>query len=156
MVSIPGDIFFLQCQLKDLYAETKLSNPLFSTGSNDGNSCTTDVCNAAGACENSAPIQGCCGNGICETGESDSCSSDCGPFTLATSQCIGACFTPNEVKFNVNATNDIMIQNLTITVNPKSTMTVTVYSTTGGYESAEDGDWIQVANGTFPFPSKKV
>ena len=138
-----------------MYVETKLTTPSFSTDSNDGNSCTTDVCNEAGACQNSAPISDCCGNGICESGESDSCSNDCGPFIVATPRCVGSCITPNEVKFNVNATNDIMIQNLTITVNPTSTMTVTVYSTTGGYESTEDNDWVQVATGTF-FPSKKV
>lgn len=134
--------------------EPKLTTPSFSTDSNDGNSCTDDVCNQ-GACQNSAPRADCCGNGICESVESNSCSNDCGPFTLATLPCIGTCITPNEVKFNVNATNDIMMQNLTIYVRPTSnTMTVTVYSATGGYESTGDDAWVQVANATFP--RKKV
>lgn len=49
---------------------------------NDSNACTSDTCNNAGSCTAScsnSPIANCCGNGSCESGETQcNCATDCG------------------------------------------------------------------------------
>lgn len=57
---------------------------LTSADCNDNNACTTDTCSAAGTCSNALLVP-CCGNNVCEVGEScSSCSADCKSGTINT------------------------------------------------------------------------
>lgn len=58
---------------------------------NDNNACTSDACNDAGTCTatcSNSPIANCCGNGSCESGESQcNCPSDCGNPPSSETNC---------------------------------------------------------------------
>ena len=129
---------------------------LSSIYSNDGDSCTTDTCNLdTNQCINTK-IANCCGNKMCETGESSTCNNDCGPFTLTASVCNGSCFVPRAVQFNINAISDVRVNSLSFyirAVEPVST-TITIETAAGRYQDSNEDDWIDVASGEFTITCK--
>ena len=90
----------------------------------------------------------CCGNLICEAGESVICGQDCGPKTITTSNlgCIGGCYTSNMIQVNVRATNEITVQALSFNIVPdgKASHNITVSTANGKYE--DTSDWSIVAS----------
>jgi hypothetical protein len=124
--------------------------------SNDGNICTTDTCNLdTNQCINTIQTN-CCGNRMCETGESDTCSKDCGPFTLTASVCNGSCFVPRAVQFNINAISGIRVNSLFFSISavePVST-TITIETAAGRYQDSNEDDWITVAIGEYTITCK--
>ncbi len=111
----------------------------------DGNSCSLDMCQPeTGQCINTM-LSSCCGNGICEEGESD-CRADCGPFTLHATECI-TCTTPFGIMFDVTAKKDIVIEELAFR-HYKGDAAVTIYTTLGThYDRSEIPEvWTKIAN----------
>lgn len=77
--------------------------------SDDSNPCSVDTC-VGRTCYNTMSND-CCGNHICEAGESN--CSDCGPFPLHSGRCVNGCLAANCFMFDVVATNDVLISALT-------------------------------------------
>ena len=93
---------------------------------------------------------------MCETGESDTCNNDCGPFTLTASECNGSCFVPSNVQFNINAISGMRVNSLSFfiyAVEPVST-TITIETADGSYQDTSDDDWIDVAGGELTITCK--
>ncbi|KAL3803899.1 hypothetical protein HJC23_004061 [Cyclotella cryptica] len=112
----------------------------------DGNSCTTDSCDVVtGMCSN-IMRDNCCGNFVCEAGESAGSCSDCGPFTLLTPSC-SSCWVPHGVMFDVEATTDIILTSLTFRV-ISGTNSFNVYSAPGGYSTiaTNQNAWTLIAS----------
>lgn len=111
----------------------------------DGNSCTTDTC-SGGKCTNTIR-NNCCGNFICEVGESN--CSDCGPFELETPSC-STCVTPFGEMFDVQAIKDITLTNIKFRIR-SGTNTITIFTAPGGYSGKERNPqtWSQIYTGTF-------
>ncbi|KAL7517715.1 hypothetical protein ACHAWX_002611 [Stephanocyclus meneghinianus] len=112
----------------------------------DGNSCTTDSCNAVtGTCSN-VVRDNCCGNLVCEAGESGGSCSDCGPFTLTTSSC-SSCWIPHGVMFDVEAIKGIVLTSLTFRVY-RGSNTFNVYSAPGSYSAivTNKNAWTRIAS----------
>ena len=124
--------------------------------SDDGNSCTTDTC-VDNTCKNKI-ISSCCGNFICEAGESGACIQDCGPKTITTSSlgCVGSCFVPNAVRVNVRATNKITVQALSFNINPngKTSHDINILAAKGTHQEPGSGGWILAAQRTITFTGK--
>jgi len=124
--------------------------------SNDGNSCTTDTCNLdTNQCINTIDLN-CCGNKICETGESGTCNDDCGPFTLTASQCNGLCFVSSIVQFNINAISDVRVNSLSFFIRPVEPVstTITIETAAGSYQDSNEDDWIDVGSGEYTITCK--
>lgn len=86
-------------------------------------SCTLDVC-VSGSCSNTMQ-DNCCGNLICEAGES-SCSDDCGPFSInSPTSC--PCGIAHTYMFSVEAINNVILSSITVTVYAGET-DVTLYT----------------------------
>ncbi|KAL7506271.1 hypothetical protein ACHAXN_003552 [Cyclotella atomus] len=115
----------------------------------DGNSCTVDTCNGD-QCSNQ--MQGnCCGNFICEAGESD--CSDCGPFKLITPSC-STCVTPYGEMFDIQAVSDIILNSIDVKMRA-ATNTITLFTASGGYsdKARKPELWTQIYSGTFEVSS---
>lgn len=113
------------------------------------NSCTIDTCNG-NQCTNTM-LDNCCGNFICEAGESE--CSDCGPFRVNTPSC-SSCIVPYGEMFDVVAIENITLTSIDFKIRT-GTNTVTVYTATDGYsDKARDADqWTQLFSGTFEVTS---
>ena len=89
----------------------------------------------------------CCGNLICEAGESGICGQDCGPKTITTFSlgCVGTCWISNVIQVNLQATNEITVHALSFNIVPdgKASHNITVSTANGKYE--DTSDWSIVA-----------
>eukprot|EP00804_Cyclotella_cryptica_P019495 CCRYP_006643-RH/>CCRYP_006643-RH protein AED:0.26 eAED:0.26 QI:170/1/0.9/1/0.77/0.9/10/0/645 len=120
----------------------------------DGNGCTTDSCNVVtGTCSN-VLRDNCCGNLVCEAGESGGSCSDCGPFTVPTPTC-SSCWIPHGAMFDVEAIKDIVLTSLTFRVY-RGSNTFNVYSAPGSYSSiaTNKNAWTKVASNSINLPGK--
>eukprot|EP00804_Cyclotella_cryptica_P014971 CCRYP_000585-RA/>CCRYP_000585-RA protein AED:0.09 eAED:0.09 QI:277/1/1/1/1/1/9/288/735 len=111
----------------------------------DGNSCTVDTC-SSGQCSNVMQAS-CCGNFVCEAGESD--CRDCGPFTVSTEVC-STCFSPTGMMFDVEVSSSITLSSLTFFAY-SGTTNVTIYTAPGGYASKKynSSAWTEIYSGSF-------
>ena len=115
----------------------------------------TNVCD--GAC-NFLPIANCCGNGICESGETfDSCFDDCveGPYEVTADMC-QTCYAQDGNMFEVKA------KDKALAITTLSTRTYALYGASGtfgvevwtkpgtmiGFESNQSA-WTKVADVSF-------
>lgn len=99
------------------------------------NSCTIDTCNG-NQCTNTM-LDNCCGNFICEAGESE--CSDCGPFRVITPSC-SSCIVPYGEMFDVMAIENITLTSIDFKIRT-GTNTVTLYTAPDGYsDKARDAD----------------
>ena len=120
----------------------------------DGNSCTTDSCNVVtGTCSN-VIRDNCCGNLVCEAGESGGSCSDCGPFTLPTPSC-SSCWIPHGVMFDVEAIKDIVLTSLTFEVY-RGSNSFNVYSAPGSYAPivTNKNAWTRIASNSVNVPGE--
>ncbi|KAL7483145.1 hypothetical protein ACHAW6_008855 [Cyclotella cf. meneghiniana] len=115
----------------------------------DNNICTVDTCNGiTGICSNELVSGQCCGNGICEPGES-SCS-DCGPFSLQTPDCDAYCYTQYGFMFDIRAKNDIIVTGLTFMLR-YGYNDITIYTASGSFstKSSSQGSWTEIFNDSY-------
>ena len=119
----------------------------------DNNSCTVDVCEA-NLCTVSEVLENCCGNDVCEWGEGDSCTADCGPFTIQPTSFCEECYALDGFMFDValgdKAEKRIFVSSISFMHSaPKSpNSTVYVYTTTrGSYAGKEQSkvEWNKIA-----------
>eukprot|EP00804_Cyclotella_cryptica_P019111 CCRYP_019454-RA/>CCRYP_019454-RA protein AED:0.10 eAED:0.10 QI:0/0.93/0.88/1/0.87/0.88/17/304/1304 len=118
----------------------------------DGNSCTIDTC-SGGQCSNAMQSM-CCGNFICEVGESN--CSDCGPFTVKTPSC-STCVLPYGEMFDVEAINNITLTSIEFKIK-SGTNTITIFTATGGYSNKQRNPnaWTQIYTGTFVATTNEI
>ncbi len=115
-----------------------------ATDCDDKNICTVDTCNGiTGICSNEVVSGQCCGNGICEAGESN--CSDCGPFSLQTPDCVDNCFTENGFMFDIQAKHDVIITGLKFKLY-YGYDNITVYTASGSYlnKSTQPSSWTEI------------
>ena len=141
-------------------------DPLPSQGCNDdndcddGNICTIDVCEESNLCAISETLDYCCGNGICEAGEGQSCSVDCGPFTVKAPSFCENCHALDgfmiDVGLSDKAEKRIFINSISLAyLSPENDngATIDVYvATEGSYIGKEQSvnDWEKVTTVTAP------
>eukprot|EP00581_Thalassiosira_minuscula_P012760 CAMPEP_0183715640 /NCGR_PEP_ID=MMETSP0737-20130205/9783_1 /TAXON_ID=385413 /ORGANISM="Thalassiosira miniscula, Strain CCMP1093" /LENGTH=800 /DNA_ID=CAMNT_0025944757 /DNA_START=137 /DNA_END=2539 /DNA_ORIENTATION=+ len=136
--------------------------------------CTADTCNkVTGQCERTVR-EDCCGNGVCEQNElpcglefcketDQTCSEDCGPFNLETSEC-EKCNAKrgrgNGIMFDIEnkLTSDIVVIN---SIDFRHTQTqsseVIIYTTHDGYihKATTPEDWVAANMSTIEIGGKK-
>eukprot|EP00804_Cyclotella_cryptica_P018048 CCRYP_008333-RD/>CCRYP_008333-RD protein AED:0.09 eAED:0.09 QI:172/1/1/1/0.70/0.72/25/1395/1365 len=112
----------------------------------DGRSCTRDTCNRDQQCSN-ALFENCCGNLMCEVGESD--CGDCGPFTIATPDC-SMCNLPYGIMFDVESRADVTLTSIEFKLY-NGTNNVTVYTASGGFSDKQNdaAAWTKIFHGSF-------
>lgn len=127
------------------YLPIDIQNCTIDTDCHDGNSCTIDSCDS-GQCSN-AMQNNCCGNFICEVGESN--CSDCGPFAVKTPSC-STCLIPYGEMFDVEAIKNITLTSIEFMVRSGSN-TVTIFTAPGRYSNKQRNStaWTKIYNGTF-------
>ena len=114
----------------------------------DGNNCTANAC-TNGTCAITVEDD-CCGNFVCEAGE-QACP-DCGPFELAAPACVGTCWIPSGLMFDVTAIDGINLIGLSFQVysrNPgRVNDVVTVYTASGSYNDHynDRSSWTEVTS----------
>lgn len=120
-------------------------------------SCTDDNCNKETSQCSNVMKNNCCGNFVCEAGES-SCS-DCGPFMLQTPD-VSPYYTPHGVFFDVEGINDIFITGIKfyLTDGPSQ---VNIYTTSGSVATDPSSNkptnvqaWAIIFSGTYNFESE--
>ncbi|EED89945.1 predicted protein [Thalassiosira pseudonana CCMP1335] len=120
-------------------------------------SCTTKTCNRdTGKCLDTLVMEdNCCGNGICEVGESE-CASDCGPFQVVTPGC-SSCYVPEGMMFDVEAVNDIILTSLNVQLS-SGTNDVTVYTASRTYNEIKftSASWTQVFTQNFSVSDRSL
>ena len=96
----------------------------------------------------------CCGNLVCEAGESGGSCSDCGPFTLTTPLC-STCWTPHGAMFDVEAITDVVLTSLTFRVY-SGFNSINVYTAPGSFSpiATNPNAWTLIASGTVGIPGK--
>jgi len=120
--------------------------------SNDGSVCSVDTCNKlTGQCMRAMSAE-CCGNGICEAGEYDTCS-DCGEFQLDTPiPHTSISFACPQYRFDIEAKGeDISITGLSVHPYDSSgtvSTTMSVWTAPNGYNNNawSPSAWTQVAS----------
>jgi hypothetical protein len=117
----------------------------------DFNSCTTNTCD--GAC-NFSPISDCCGNGMCEPGETYfTCFEDCaeGPFDVLSTLC-NSCYIQDGNMFDVEAKDsEIAITSLKMRTYTAGTIKAEVWTKAGTMIGSEynSGAWTKILDHTF-------
>ncbi len=116
----------------------------------DGNSCTVDTCDVGtGQCRNGM-TDSCCGNFVCESGEYQSKCSDCISYRLSTPTC-SSCYSPFGMMFNVQASNDIILTNMSVQLSNGASNVVTVYTARGTFadKATNPASWTQIFSSSF-------
>lgn len=119
----------------------------------DVNECTVDVCES-NVCIILETMQNCCGNGMCELGERDSCVLDCGPFTIKPESFCEDCFELDGFMFDVGLDNQadrrVFISSVRFmhSAPANETATVDLYITEEGTykDKVEPTQWEKIAS----------
>ncbi|KAL7483162.1 hypothetical protein ACHAW6_008810 [Cyclotella cf. meneghiniana] len=135
------------------YLEIPLQSCSQDSHCDDGIACSTDSCNIlTGKCSNIIR-DNCCGNFVCEAGESAGLCLDCGPFALPTPVACSTCYIPYGLMFDVEAITDITLTSLTFRVH-KGSNSFNVYSAPGIYSTigTNPNSWTKIASNTVNIP----
>ena len=140
------------------YAEvTVFAGCTLDSECDDGNSCNGSETCIGGQCSPGVLQTGCCGNGVCEAGDTfvtcpaDGCTYDCGADCRTLLTTFDANNGASGNIFKVEAVQDIVITGFTIHTSDAGSGTVKIWDRTGDYVGSE-GDpeaWNLIMNEGF-------